>query len=267
MFIVSTDDTPGPVYATRINAMGTIVWGPVLLSTTSTNRSPRLCSDGGGGAFVAWVRRVSGGEQVYVQRISAAGVIQWATPVPASNPSLNLNPYSLVVASGVQSMFLGYWSSSNYYVARINAAGTLASPGLAGLPVWTSGGTDASLVPTGTDSVIVAWTSFESTILVQKIASSGGAISSVWGSGTPVRLSHTAYFARNAAGAEDGSGGVLVTWAQSMYMPSVKTEVRVQKVNAAGVAQWTANGVTLVDSSVVGGTSLWKRSGCPDGRP
>jgi hypothetical protein len=106
--------------------------------------------------------------------------------------------------------------------------------------------------------VIATWANFESVILAQKIVSSGGAISPAWGSGSPVALSDPTSFGRNPSAAEDGSGGVLVAWALNRYLPATKTEVRVQKVNSAGVPQWTANGVTLVDSSVVGGTSLWQ---------
>jgi hypothetical protein len=49
----------------------------------------------------------------------------------------------------------------------------------------------------------------------------------------------------------------LISWTE-INLLSTKTEIRAQRVSSSGVSQWTANGVVLVDSSVVGGSSLWQ---------
>src|SRR5262249_2685791 len=82
--IVSWEDYrggPGDIYAQRVNAGGTPQWtnnGVALCSAPGDQLSPTITSDGAGGAIVTWQDgRGAISTDVYAQRVTAAGVVQW----------------------------------------------------------------------------------------------------------------------------------------------------------------------------------------------
>lgn len=242
----------GPVYAVRLDGTGNILWGPVLLSGVGAPHGlARLCSDGCGGALVAWTKQISSGVlQIQVQRISGSGVMQWAIPVAASAQFADVTP-ALAVAAGYQSMFLVYRSDLSLYAGQISIDGVLSSPGTAGLALGTTS-VEPCVVRDGSGGygVIVAWSDVAMNTVVQRVVASTGTISAAWGSGSPVTICGTAgsdHFTPSAAA--DGSGGALIAWSEVTQPPPWWIdEIRVQKVDSSGSAQWAANGVVLVES-------------------
>ncbi len=77
------DGVPPVIYAQRISADGTVQWtanGVALCTPTYRDqRCPTIVSDGAGGAIVAWRdnRELSIYFDIYAQRISAEGTVQW----------------------------------------------------------------------------------------------------------------------------------------------------------------------------------------------
>ena len=49
-----------------------------LCTTSGTQYSPTIISDGAGGAIVTWYDYRSGNYDIYAQRILATGTVQWA---------------------------------------------------------------------------------------------------------------------------------------------------------------------------------------------
>ncbi len=255
-------DYAGTVRVERLSASGAVLWGPVTVSETNALGSlARLCPDGSGGVLVAWAQEVSTGiSRVYVQRVNASGIKQWPSPVAASNPFSYLD--SLAVAAGYQSMFIVFRADVSIYAAHITAGGALSSPGAPGLYLGTGRtfGAETCAVPDGSGGygAIFTWADVTKNIMAQRVVVAGGAISSGWNSGSPVTICNTTGDGYYPSAAVDGSGGALIAWTEISYLPSTKTEIRVQKVSGGGVPQWTANGVVMVDSSVVGGSTLWQ---------
>lgn len=67
------------IYVQRVNASGAVQWaanGIAICTATGDQYSPRIVSDGAGGAIVTW-EEVS--LYVHAQRVNASGVVQWAT--------------------------------------------------------------------------------------------------------------------------------------------------------------------------------------------
>ena len=70
----------GDIYAQRISATGTPLWaasGVVLCTAGGEQTVPVILSDGTGGAIVAWLDRRNSSWNLYAQRISADGSVQW----------------------------------------------------------------------------------------------------------------------------------------------------------------------------------------------
>lgn len=86
MIIVWEDDRRQgnkDIYAQRVTPAGELFWGNgvIICDNNYSQESPRLCPDGNGGAFIAWVdgrnvgRHVS--RNIYVQRINENGESLW----------------------------------------------------------------------------------------------------------------------------------------------------------------------------------------------
>ena len=71
------------IYAQKISSGGAVQWtadGVALSTAAGQQYYPAIATDGAGGAIVAWQDARSGGSlDIYAQRISTAGVVQWTT--------------------------------------------------------------------------------------------------------------------------------------------------------------------------------------------
>jgi hypothetical protein len=68
------------IYAQRISASGAVQWpanGAALCTAADDQQFPTIIPDGTGGAIVAWPDYRNGNADIYVQRISSIGVVQW----------------------------------------------------------------------------------------------------------------------------------------------------------------------------------------------
>src|SRR6185503_5616688 len=69
------------IFAQRLDAAGNCLWdtgGVVVCDTASNQVDPVLAPDGSGGAIIVWRDRRHGFDgDLYAQRVSAAGAIQW----------------------------------------------------------------------------------------------------------------------------------------------------------------------------------------------
>jgi len=71
------------IYAQQVDINGTPQWaanGVAICTAIGAQQNPRMVSDGTGGAILAWQddRNASPNFDIYAQRVSGAGVVQWA---------------------------------------------------------------------------------------------------------------------------------------------------------------------------------------------
>ncbi len=166
------------IYMQRVNPEGVIQWAPggVVTSNTITTswEYPRIVSDGTGGAIAAWRNDTD----VFVQRVNAAGVIQW-TAGGISIFSTTGILYDVCIESDDAGGAIVFWNTldtvKKLLAQRVNASG---------ITQWTSGGVDVclgvnySLYPLamtadGTGGAIMCWTDTRNgnyDIYAQKIA-------------------------------------------------------------------------------------------------
>jgi hypothetical protein len=94
------------IYAQRIGADGAAAWpvnGVLVCGAPDAQRDADLTPDGAGGAFIAWEdnREGTGHEDVYAQRLDAAGTALWAADgVPVSTAPKNQKRPDLVAGAG-----------------------------------------------------------------------------------------------------------------------------------------------------------------------
>ena len=112
-----------------------------------------------------------------------------------------------------------------------------------GIGVCTTAGSQElpSAIADGSGGTFVAWTSSTSGgVFVQHLNARGVALWAVNGVSINVNEAHHATLVL------DGTGGVVVAWED--YRSSGKSLMYAQRINAAGVPQWAANGVLLMSA-------------------
>jgi hypothetical protein len=207
------------IYAQRINSSGTLLWtanGLSICNAVNTQSNPRIEPDGSNGALIGWVDKRNGiDNDIYVQRVSSSGIVQWAT-----------NGVSVCSATNNQSAIdMKYTGSSGVVLSwkddRINANEIYAQiVSLSGAVQLSPGGVKLSnalkslspnVISDGNGGAIIAWQ--DSTLLGWDITSQKldylGAIQ--WASGG-VSVTNANDDQLYVSQVHDGNGGAIFTW-------------------------------------------------------
>lgn len=171
----------------------------------------QIISDGANGAIIVWQDRRNGNVDIYAQRLNSAGVPQWTTDGVAITVAADDQLAPQLVADG--------------------AGGAII--------VWQDQRRGTSTAFYGKDSDIYA----------QRVNGAGVVQWNVDGVAIATLGKHSA-----PQLIADGAGGAIMVW--SYLLPDGNTialladEVYAQRVNSAGVPQWTAGGVVLSAAAV-----------------
>jgi hypothetical protein len=243
--------TATDIYAQRISANGAYLWaynGQVVCNAPGVQDRPLLVTDGAGGAIVTWRDSRGGGTgDVYAQRISGSGVVQWtANGVPIC--TLEGDQVSeAMMADGAGGAFLVWadqrnilYSSYSIYAQRISSSGA-AQWAANGVALSTTGSNGSVVIaPDGASGAVVAWISsrYSLDVYAQRVSGTGAV---QWATETPVctaaeRQLHPAIVA-------DGSGGAIIAWEDQRA--DVYGDLYAQRISASGAPQWTGDGVAL----------------------
>ena len=261
--IVAWQDGRGTndIYAQRISASGVVQWtanGVALCTATGRQEYPVIASDGAGGAIVAWEDyRNAPYDQwwlrdIYAQRISAAGVVQWAADGVALCTVANDQLDPVIApdgAGGAIVVWCDYRNSlpadnnADVYAQRISATGAIQ---------WTAGGIALcgaadwqgypQITPDGAGGAIVSWQDARSGkdhIYGQRISAEGAP---QW-SWDGVALCMAADHQLISGITSDGAGGAISTWQNVSTLGA--NDIGAQRVSASGAVQWGADGVTV----------------------
>ncbi len=237
------------IYAQRVDASGAVLWaqdGVPICTTTGYQCDPTIVPDGCGGAIMAWGDvRIVNNSDIYAQRVDASGIVQWiADGVPLCTArSPQSRPHA--VSDGAGGAIVA-WDDIREYTIDIFAQRVSAS----GSAEWVADGvavcialysqTMFSIFSDGSGGAIVLWGDDRAgrnqyDIYAQRMSASGSVL---W---APDGLVITGPGVQDyGATAPDGSGGVIVVWRDFQDL-----NLYVQRVSAAGEAQWGAGGAAL----------------------
>ncbi len=152
------------IYAQRVDATGVAQWATngVPLSTASGQQlGLRMCSDGAGGAIVAWYDYDS--SRVFAGRVTGAGAAIWTTDGVrlCAHAGAQLSPK--IVSDGAGGGIVGWYdlrsgSTSDYYLQRLDGSGARLW-GDDALPLCTAPGGQSNLevIPDGEHGAIAVW--------------------------------------------------------------------------------------------------------------
>jgi len=268
--IVWRDDRAGSVdvadiYAERIDSSGTSQWSPStgvpICASSDQQLNPIAVSDDSGGAIIAWTdTRPTGIPNVYAQRINSWGQVRWTTngiPIAAlsttsTSPAMIPDGYSGVYIIWRDDRSPTY--NSQIYGQHVNARGVIQ---------WVANGrpltaesqniTGYDLAPDVSGGFLISFEMYESYsdmgIHAQRINSSGNVLWDTSG----ISLCSSRWDRHNPKMIPDGSAGAIVTWYDDRdldttnYMP--RYDIYAQRVDSAGLAQWTVNGMPICTAS------------------
>ena len=252
-FIAWEDDRGDPgledIYAQRIDASGTIQWatnGIAICSEGHDQSSPRIVSDGVGGAIIAWYDDRYDSD-IFAQRVDSNGVSLWDEDGVAVHLDEEFNGYIKIASDGAEGALISWArrSVSGYdiYAQRVDSTGVLK---------WTSGSVCVSAAPErqwfnqdiacdGEEGAIITW--YESrdedywNIYAQRIDSSGVVR---W---APLGIDICTEFGNQILPkiTSDGAGGGIITWQDSR----AGVDIYVQRVDSTGVVQWEIDGIPV----------------------
>ena len=246
------------IFAQRVTAGGTPLWGAngiALCTDTDFQFAPYAVTDGASGAIVAWTDNRPGGG-TYGQKVNAAGTIQWApngiSVAPLISAAYSATVFRGAVTDGAGGVILEtvYRATDPTTFVGDSSAIVLYKVDGSGTAQWGSGitafikdtWTDASLMaPDGSHGTLLAWADGRNgpfDIYMQHVNAAGSL--SYAADGLPV-CTATGWQDPSSIYASSG-GDLTIAWSDER---SGLSDVYAQRINAAGSAVWTPNGVPI----------------------
>ena len=239
--IVTWQDSRGgnyDIYAQRVNASGAVQWtadGVAVCAAAGNQYTPRLVSDGAGGAIVAW-QDSHGGSDIYAQRVNASGAVQWAAEGVDLSAATG-NQYAPQLISDDAGGAIVTWQDSragniDVFAQRVNASGAVHWTA-DGVAICAATGTQQTpqLISDGSGGAMVVWQDSRGAntdVYAQRVNASGVVQWAADGVGV-CTASGTQYASQLIS---DGSGGTIVTWDDSRGGGS--NDIYAQRIDGAG---------------------------------
>ncbi|MEO7445723.1 MAG: hypothetical protein ABIT96_10140 [Ferruginibacter sp.] len=269
----------GNIYAQHMTTAGTIAWGsssnPVSVCVSAGQKyDASAIADGSGGAFVAWTdyRHDAYIGEVYIQKISSAGIAQWtANGVRVTNNVSRDDLLPLLCQDGLGGVILTWYGDDTLahtiqnYAQRYNSAG--AAQWVAdGIQVTTAAGfrASSSILPDGANGAFIFFIDTRNDpngMDYSYLSNNDLTNSDIYGQrldGAGARLwTNNGAAIITAPGNQnddlewdalpDGSGNVILVFNDGRNDIGSYTnyDIYAQKVNSNGVPQWAANGIAV----------------------
>ncbi len=233
--------------AQRVSGAGVPLWtstGVAVCAAAGNQGAPRVVGDGTGGGIFIWEDPRGPTDDVYAQRLNAAGTPQWtADGIPICNALDRQQVPDLVSdgAGGAIFVWQDYRADGvnpDVYAQRATASGTL---------LWTANGVvvsnavnfqgQAHATSDGAGGVIVAWEdtrnlAFSTDVYAQRMNGAGVPLWTANGVAVCTKSGSQSAIAL----VTDGAGGAVIAWIEAFA-------INAQRVNAVGTPLWTTDGV------------------------
>ena len=221
----------------------------VAVAPKSQN-SVHTISDSNGGIIMVWDDNRNDAttkDDIYIQRLNKSGVRKWTLYGINICNAASAQKNSSIAGVGNGSSIITWQDNrdgnTDIYAQKIDSSGNI---------LWTTNGVavcnkttaqkSPKIVDDNAGGAFVVWEdslNFYWDIYAQHIDATG---SLVWASGG-VSICSSPNTQSNPRIEADGLGGAIITWQDKRN--NLDYDVYAQKINAAGVAQWTANGVVI----------------------
>ena len=228
------------IYAQKINGAGTTKWGTndvAICTATGDQMQPYIISDGVGGAIIMWEDHRRSPYPIYVQRVNAEGVIQWAVNGIEINTTAYVAAYPQICSDGANGAIIAWMNSSNSIAAqRIDGTGARLW-GTNGILLCTGSVSNPQLCPDNAHGAIITWSA--SAIMVQRV-NAAGIIQ--WPAGG-IAIGPSGFISNYPQICIDGTGGAIITWQDNRI--DSQPHIFAQRILDNGTIAWSALGISI----------------------
>lgn len=178
---------------------------------------PTIVRDGSGGAIITWQDFRNGNYDIYAQRVSSEGVVQWeADGVPICT-DLNSQSLPIIISDGSNGAIITWRDLRNgnadIYAQLVNSKGVIQWE-IDGVPICTAVNDQSShtVVSDGSGGAIIVWEDYRSNInfdiYAQRVDSDGDIQWEIDG----VSICTAVNDQYSSKVVSDGFGGVIIAW-------------------------------------------------------
>jgi len=228
--------------------------GIVICNVDEPQIYPKICRSGAGDAIIAWTDYREGSDQIdiYAQKVSSNGNIYWLDNGIMILNSTETNQWLQMCSDGMGGAIMTWnqdipYSESSIRAQRIDSNGNI---------LWNSSGVIVSyadnssigvpqICSDGVDGANIVWHNMDSfSIHAQRIDANGDLL---WpANGKTVCLANCSHNFRICS---DGSGGVIITWADSRHYATNEWDIYAQRIDSNGNLMWgTHNGIAICNT-------------------
>lgn len=224
--------------------------GNPVSRATRNQKSPKIISDGAGGAIIGWEDYRGGNySDIYVQRVNSNGDTLWTRDGVAVCTATDNQERPRLVSDGAGGAIItwqDYRSGSAYdiYARRVDLNGHV---------LWTANGiavctaTDyqdfPEIVSDGAGGAIITWEDFRSgstyDVYSQRLDSNGNVKWTTNGVAVCTAAGYQ-YYPRIVS---DGAGGAIITWED--WRNGSDSDIYAQRLDSNGNVKWTLDGVAV----------------------
>ncbi len=243
----------GDIYAQRIDSNGVVQWtgnGEEICTDVNDQYYPQICSDGAGGAIIAWVdhRNGIGNYDIYAQYINSDGEVQWTDNGVTICTATDYQEKIQVCRDGAGGAIIAWEDerdgNKDIYLQHIASNG---------VPQWLVDGVaictadydqqDLQIYSDRLGGAIIVWEDFRSptnlNIYAQHINLNG---TIQWtNNGKPICTASQNQYDPQLCG--DGAGGAIFTWADRRS--GSQNDIYAQRVDLNGNLKWLVDGIPI----------------------
>ncbi|MFX1337423.1 MAG: hypothetical protein ACFFDK_02310 [Promethearchaeota archaeon] len=238
------------IYAQKVDSDGNPLWmsnGNVICNATSDQENLQLCSDGDGGAIIAWEDYRGSDMDIYAQWINSSGHTKWGGNGTIICNSNNNQKNAQICSDGEFSAIITWedyrGSDIDIYAQRINKTGGMewATNGTA-VCTYTNNQTNPQLCSDGASGAIITWKDFRSQpyydVYAQRINATGGR---EWTTSGEI-ICNENWNQENIQICGDDAGGAIIVWDDMRNIFSTGKDIYALRINSEGSTDWTENG-------------------------
>jgi len=247
------------IYAQKVNSTGDFQWPsnwiPVC-TAAGDQATPRICSDGEGGAIIIWrdyrvgLDAASSDCDVYAQRFNSSGQGQWTHNgilIAETNSQMNSgDTHPRLISDGEGGAIISWEDTGKIYAQKVNSTGDIQWT-LNGLPICGATGSQErpKICSDGLGGAYFAWEddrppyTSSGDVYAQKVNSTGDLQWHVDG----VAIMNTSAWQAYVELCNDGFGNVIFTWFSNL-------RILTQKFNVDGIPLWETPGIEIGISTV-----------------
>lgn len=251
------------IYAQRLSATGTLLWtvdGVPVCMAAFNQLTPRIVTDGSGGAVISWIDdrngAGAGSYDIYAQRINSAGVVQWTADGEAVCTATGIQNNQQMLADNSGAMIVwsdgrGGSANADIYAQRLNQMGTALwtvngasicnASSLQNMPQIISDGGAGSAIITWED-----WRNFSQADIYAQHISNG--FTDWTFNGVVICSESNLQHQYNTRMVADGSGGAIICWEDKRNL-SLNSDLYAQRVNNSGLVQWASHGIAVCSTT------------------